>query len=50
MDNISRYDPFKELACLDPFLDMDDMFSRFMMRPVLRGGVNLEPQIKLDIK
>ena len=47
MDNISRYDPFKELARFDSFLDMDDMF---MMRPVLRGGVNLEPQIKLDIK
>ena len=50
MDNISRYDPFKELACLDPFLDMDDMFSRFMMRPVMRGEMEMEPQIKMDIK
>jgi HSP20 family protein len=50
MSNITRYDPFKELARFDPFLDMDDMFSRFMMRPVARGGLDMEPQIKMDIK
>jgi HSP20 family protein len=50
MGNISRYDPFKELARFDPFLDMDDMFSRFMMRPVMRGEMEMEPQIKMDIK
>ena len=57
MSNITRYDPFAELARVeplltrfDPFLDMDDMFSRFMMRPVLRGGLEMEPQIKMDIK
>jgi HSP20 family protein len=50
MSNITRYDPFKELARIDPFLDMDDMFSRFMMRPVMRGGLEMEPQIKMDIK
>ena len=50
MSNITRYDPFKELARFDPFLDMDDMFSRFLMRPVLRGGLEMEPQIKMDIK
>ena len=26
------------------------MFSRFMMRPVLREGMEIEPQIKMDIK
>ncbi len=50
MSNITRYDPFKELVRIDPFLDMDDMFSRFMMRPVMRGGLEMEPQIKMDIK
>jgi HSP20 family protein len=50
MSNITRYDPFKELVRFDPFLDMDDMFSRFMMRPTLRGGLEMEPQIKMDIK
>jgi HSP20 family protein len=57
MNNINRYDPFTELARaeplltrFDPFLDMDDMFNRFMMRPLLRGGMEMEPQIKMDIK
>ncbi|MFZ2163307.1 MAG: Hsp20 family protein [Sideroxyarcus sp.] len=50
MNKITRYDPFNELARFDPFLDMDDMFNRFMMRPVLRGGMEFEPQIKMDIK
>jgi HSP20 family protein len=50
MNKITRYDPFNELARFDPFLDMDDMFNRFMMRPVLRGGMEIEPQIKMDIK
>jgi len=50
MSNITRYDPFKEIARFDPFLDMDDMFNRFMMRPILRGGLDIEPQIKMDIK
>lgn len=57
MNNITRYDPFTELARVeplltrfDPFLDMDDMFNRFMMRPLFREGINIEPQIKMDIK
>jgi HSP20 family protein len=57
MSNITRYDPINELTRfeplltrLDPFLDMDDMFNRLMMRPVLRGGMALEPQIKMDVK
>ena len=57
MNNITRYDPFNELARFDPlltrfdpFLDMDDVFNRFMMRPVLRGGMEIEPQIKMDVK
>jgi len=50
MNNITRYDPFNELARFDPFWDMDDVFNRFMMRPVLRGGMEIEPQIKMDVK
>ncbi len=54
MNNITRFDPLTALARIDPLLgrldsiwDMDD---RFMMRPMLRRGVQLEPQIKMDIK
>ncbi len=56
MSNITRYKPFTELAHIepltrfDPFLDMDDMFNRLMMRPFLRGGLEMEPHIKMDIK
>lgn len=50
MNNITRYNPLSELARFDPFLDMDDMFNKFMMRPLLRGGMEIEPQIKMDVK
>jgi HSP20 family protein len=50
MSNIVRFDPFAELSRLDPFLDIDDIFNRYMMRPVVRGGMELQPQIKMDVK
>jgi HSP20 family protein len=50
MSNITRFDPFTELARFDPFMDIDDVFNRFMMRPMLRTGLEMEPQIKLDVK
>jgi HSP20 family protein len=58
MSNIVRFDPFTEISRLDPFLDIDDVFNRYMMRPMLRGGMEpllrrgleLEPQIKMDVK
>lgn len=51
MSNITRYNPFSsELARFDPFLDMDEFFNRFMMRPLLREGMEIEPQIKMDVK
>jgi HSP20 family protein len=49
MSNITRYDPFKELARFDPLWDMDDVFNRLMMRPAFRG-LEIEPQIKMDMK
>lgn len=48
MANISRYDPFN-LARVDPFGDIDDLFKGFFMRPVLMEG-QPQMQIKLDIK
>jgi HSP20 family protein len=50
MNNITRYDPFSELTRFDQFLDMDDMFNRFMLRPAVRSGMEIEPQIKMDVK
>lgn len=51
MSNLTRYNPFgSELARFDPFLDMDEFFNRFTMRPLLREGMEIEPQIKMDVK
>lgn len=50
MANITRFDPFRELARFDPFVDTDDWFKRFGLRPFLREGTELEPQIKMDVK
>lgn len=50
MSNIVRFDPFTELGRFDPFMDIDDVFNRFMMRPLARGGMEMEPQIRMDVK
>lgn len=50
MNNLTRFNPFTELTRFDPFLDMDDVFSKMMMRPLIREGLEMEPQIKMDVK
>ena len=50
MNNITRFNPFTELARFDPFWDIDDVLNKFTMRPVLREGMEIEPQIKMDVK
>ena len=51
MNNITRYSPLSsQLTRFDPFWDMDDILSRFMMRPLLREGMEVEPQIRMDVK
>jgi len=48
MANITRFEPFSELARLDPFPDMSEFFKGFGLRPVLRNAP-VEPQMKLDV-
>ncbi|WP_435626443.1 Hsp20/alpha crystallin family protein [Candidatus Ferrigenium straubiae] len=56
MNGITRHDPFNDfprsslLKRFDPFGGMDDIFNRFMMRPLFREGVDFEPQIRMDVK
>jgi len=50
MSNITRFNPFTELARFDPIWDMDDLMSKFMMRPLIRETMEMEPQIKMDVK
>ncbi len=47
MANITRYDPFSELARFEPF--SDDFFRGFALRPFFRGN-EIEPQMRLDVK
>ena len=48
MANITRFDPFEELARFRPLTDFDDFFKGFRMRPWL-GDADIEPRIKVDV-
>ena len=48
MANLSRYDPLN-LARINPFDDIDDLFKGFFVRPALLEG-QPQMQIKMDVK
>ena len=48
MANITRFDPFNEIARFDPFMDMNDFFKGFGMRPLMRD-FEYEPHMKMDV-
>ena len=48
MGNLTRWDPFNELARFDPFRDMNEYFKGFMLRPVFHG-LEAEPEIRIEI-
>ncbi|MBE0624500.1 MAG: Hsp20/alpha crystallin family protein [Burkholderiales bacterium] len=48
MANLTRWEPFSEMARLDPFRDINDYLRGFMLRPVFQG-LEAEPEIKLEI-
>lgn len=50
MANITRFDPFRDIARFEPLGDMDDWFRKMSLRPFLREGMGIEPQIKMDVK
>lgn len=50
MANLTRFEPFRELARFEPFGDIDDWFRRMALRPLFREGMEMEPQIKMDVK
>ena len=50
MNNLTRFDTFNELTRFDPMWDVNEVLNRFMLRPFVRGGVEMEPQIKVDVK
>jgi HSP20 family protein len=48
MANITRFDPFDELARFQPLADMDTFFRGFRLRPWL-SDMDAEPRIKIDV-
>lgn len=48
MANITRFDPYNELARFDPFMDINDFFNGFGMRPLMRDFEH-EPRMKMDV-
>lgn len=49
MTTLTRWNPFKSLARIDPALDFEDMVRGFGMRPLLRD-LQIAPEIRLDVK
>ena len=48
MANITRFDPFEELAPFQPLVNFDDFFKGFRVRPWTGEG-DFEPRIKVDV-
>ena len=48
MANITRFDPFEELARFQPLGPFDDFFKSFRMRPWV-SDMDVEPRIKVDV-
>jgi HSP20 family protein len=46
--NVTRFDPFSEMARFDPFRNIDDIFRDFSMAPSLRGA-EAAPRIRMDV-
>lgn len=47
--NLTRFDPFAEIARFEPFHAMEDWLRDFNLRPGLRDW-NVEPRIKMDVE
>lgn len=47
-NNLTRFDPFNDVARLSPFRRMEDLMREFSMTPLLRG-FEPERQIRVDV-
>ena len=48
MANLMRYDPFNEIARLDPFRDIEDLMRDFGRMPAWRGAEAVPP-VRIDV-
>ncbi|HEY0586647.1 MAG TPA: Hsp20/alpha crystallin family protein [Pseudoduganella sp.] len=47
-NHLTRFDPFGDLARLDPLHNLEEWMRDFSLRPALRDW-NVEPRIKMDV-
>ena len=47
-NQLSRLNPFRDIARFDPFQGFDDFFKDLQWRPAMRG-MDVEPRIKMDV-
>lgn len=47
-NKLMRFDPFGDIARLEPFRSIDDLLKDFRVMPTLRG-VESEPRIRMDV-
>jgi HSP20 family protein len=50
MNNLTRFSPTNEPTRFDSSWNIDDLLSSFMRSPFARAGLDVEPQIKIDLK
>lgn len=48
MANVTRFDPFNDLARFAPFRELDDFFGAPRLRSLVRE-VPAEPEIRIDV-
>ena len=48
MANLTRFDPFNEIARFEPFRGFDDLLRDFSLRPALRE-LQAEPRIRMEV-
>jgi len=47
MANLTRYDPFRDIARFDPFREIDDLFRE--MTPMSWRGADVSPRLRMDV-
>ncbi len=47
-NNLMRFDPFGDIARLEPFRNIEELLKDFRMMPTLRG-IESEPRIRMDV-
>jgi HSP20 family protein len=47
-NRLTRFDPFSDIARLEPFQGLEEWMRDFSLRPALRDW-NVEPRIKMDV-